>query len=361
MAKMNDSWFLHPLTLDAADQRPPELLFATPEDARGRGIDLTIRNGGEVVDTTGCTVLLAWHNLNTGEKSTRKFDAVDAAKGRWKCTYPTSMQNPGLVRARIVVMLESGETITSSREFDIKVEHVIANDLSEQAKDDLSAFQQAALELNKLNDDVKKAEEARVAAETARASAERSRASAETARKSAETARVTVETSRATAETARASAETARVEAEKGRATAEDARAEAEKERVIAEEGRVEAEKERVSEFARLKGESESATSAANAAAERANTAATNAETAAETASSLINSAIGSIPQGGFTGGGSGAGDADSLAKILRSDYGCFHSGGTIWTQPEHVEFEGSNCVLSCAEYDEETKTITLG
>ena len=60
-------------------------------------------------------------------------------------------------------------------------------------------------------------------------------------------------------------------------------------------------------------------------------------------------------------GGGSGAGDADSLAKILRSDYGCFHSGGTIWTQPEHVEFEGSNCVLSCAEYDEETKTITLG
>lgn len=347
MAKMNDSWFLHPLTLDAADQRPPELLFATPEDARGRGIDLTIRNGGEVVDTTGCTVLLAWHNLNTGEKSTRKFDAVDAAKGRWKCTYPTSMQNPGLVRARIVVMLESGETITSSREFDIKVEHVIANDLSEQAKDDLSAFQQAALELNKLNDDVKKAEEARVAAETARASAERSRASAETARKSAETARVTAETSRATAETARASAETARVEAEK--------------ERVIAEEGRVEAEKERVSEFARLKGESESATSAANAAAERANTAATNAETAAETASSLINSAIGSIPQGGFTGGGSGAGDADSLAKILRSDYGCFHSGGTIWTQPEHVEFEGSNCVLSCAEYDEETKTITLG
>lgn len=347
MAKMNDSWFLHSLTLDAADQRPPELLFATPEDARGRGIDLTIRNGGEVVDTTGCTVLLAWHNLNTGEKSTRKFDAVDAAKGRWKCTYPTSMQNPGLVRARIVVMLDSGETITSSREFDIKVEHVIANDLSEQAKDDLSAFQQAALELNKLNDDVKKAEEARAAAETARASAERSRASAETARKSAETARASAETSRVTAETARASAETARAEAEKGRATAEDAR--------------VEAEKKRVSEFARLKGESEKATSAANAAAERANTAATNAETAAETASSLINSAIGSIPQGGFTGGGSGAGDADSLAKILRSDYGCFHSGGTIWTKPEHVEFEGSNCVLSCAEYDEETKTITLG
>ena len=340
MAKMNDSWFLHPLTLDAADQRPPELLFATPEDARGRGIDLTIRNGGEVVDTSGCTVLLAWHNLNTGEKSTRKFDAVDTAKGRWKCTYPTSMQNPGLVRARIVVMLESGETITSSREFDIKVEHVIANDLNEQAKDDLSAFQQAALELNKLNDDVKKAEEARAAAETARASAERDRASAETARKSAETARV---------------------EAEKKRATAEDARVEAEKKRVIAEEGRVEAEKKRVSEFARLKGESEKATSAANAAAERANTAATNAETAAETASSLINSAIGSIPQGGFTGGGSGTGDADSLAKILRSDYGCFHSGGTIWTQPEHVEFEGNNCVLSCAEYDEETKTITLG
>lgn len=354
MAKMNDSWFLHPLTLDAADQRPPELLFATPEDARGRGIDLTIRNGGEVVDTTGCTVLLAWHNLNTGEKSTRKFDAVDAAKGRWKCTYPTSMQNPGLVRARIVVMLDSGETITSSREFDIKVEHVIANDLSEQAKDDLSAFQQAALELNKLNDDVKKAEEARAAAETARASAERSRASAETSR-------VTAETARASAETSRVTAETARAEAEKGRATAEDARVEAEKNRVIAEEGRVEAEKKRVSEFARLKVESEKATSAANAAAERANTAATNAETAAETASSLINSAIGSIPQGGFTGGGFGTGDVDSLAKILRSDYGCFHSGGTIWTQPEHVEFEGSNCVLSCAEYDEETKTITLG
>lgn len=361
MAKMNDSWFLHPLTLDAADQRPPELLFATPEDARGRGIDLTIRNGGEVVDTTGCTVLLAWHNLNTGEKSTRKFDAVDAAKGRWKCTYPTSMQNPGLVRARIVVMLESGETITSSREFDIKVEHVIANDLERTGERRPVRIPTGGLGVEQAE---RRCEEGRGSPRRRRdrpASAERSRASAETARKSAETARVTAETSRATAETARASAETARVEAEKGRATAEDARAEAEKERVIAEEGRAEAEKERVSEFARLKGESESATSAANAAAERANTAATNAETAAETASSLINSAIGSIPQGGFTGGGSGAGDADSLAKILRSDYGCFHSGGTIWTQPEHVEFEGSNCVLSCAEYDEETKTITLG
>ncbi|MFR7403505.1 MAG: BppU family phage baseplate upper protein [Coriobacteriaceae bacterium] len=275
MAKMNDSWFLHPLTLDAADQRPPELLFATPEDARGRGIDLTIRNGGEVVDTTGCTVLLAWHNLNTGEKSTRKFDAVDAAKGRWKCTYPTSMQSPGLVRARIVVMLESGETITSSREFDIKVEHVIANDLSEQAKDDLSAFQQAALELNKLNDDVKKAEEARAAAETARASAERDRVSAETARKSAETARASAgdiprhgrDRPHERRDRARRSGK-ARHRRGRPRRSGEEARHRRGRPRRSGG-------KKRVSEFARLKGESEKATGAANAAAERANTAAT--------------------------------------------------------------------------------------
>lgn len=130
----------------------------------------------------------------------------------------------------------------------------------------------------------KEAELARADAEKARASAEDERAEAEAKRAEAEEQRATGEQSRVNAETGRVNAESARVKAESARDNAEatrsaneelrknneKARTSEEAVRVEAEKGRVAAESERVTEFARLKNESETATKNATDAAEEA-------------------------------------------------------------------------------------------
>lgn len=129
----------------------------------------------------------------------------------------------------------------------------------------------------------KEAEQARADAETARALAEGRRADAEAKRAEAEVQRAAGEQSRVNAETGRVNAEAERVKAESARADAEVTRAANEEQRkknesarTSAEAGRVEAEKRRVAaesarvtEFTRLKTESETATkNATDAAAE---------------------------------------------------------------------------------------------
>lgn len=128
------------------------------------------------------------------------------------------------------------------------------------------------------------AEKARVSAEGKRADAEAKRAEAEEQRATGEQSRVNAETGRVNAETGRVNAESARVKAESARANAEatraaneeqrkqneSARTSAEAGRVEAEEGRMDAESARVTEFARLKSESETATKNATDAAEEA-------------------------------------------------------------------------------------------
>ena len=200
-SKISEAWYLRPLTIDTAYQRAIEDMVASPEDAKGKGIDLTLKCNGEAVDTTGCTVILGWRNLNSGKSNSRLFDAVSAASGRWKVTYPTEMLTPGVVLARVIIKLSAtGSVITSSREFRIIVEHSITNDITGGSNDDLSMFQQAVADLTATNDAVAKAETKRVEAEQARAAAEQERLRAESMRIDNESTRIDSETDRTTAE-----------------------------------------------------------------------------------------------------------------------------------------------------------------
>lgn len=165
--------------------------------------------------------------------------------------------------------------------------------LAQQAADNAN---KAKEETDRTNEDAQKAELKRSRAESERLSAETSRKNAEAARRLSETAREQNEEGRAGAEDARVKAEdarrlkelerqgneTRRQEAESARANKEASRAEAEKERdsseasrkdaetkrASAESGRVTAEKQRVTEFSRLKSESETATKNAQDAAD---------------------------------------------------------------------------------------------
>lgn len=106
----------------------------------------------------------------------------------------------------------------------------------------------------------KESENLRREAENTRASNEEARETAETGRASAEDNRVKAEQSRVETENNRVTAENTRVEKENERQTAENTRDTNEQSRKEAETNRVKAEEGRVTEFNRLKSESETAT-----------------------------------------------------------------------------------------------------
>lgn len=106
----------------------------------------------------------------------------------------------------------------------------------------------------------KESENLRREAEQTRDSNEKAREAAESNRETAEEGRAKAELTRVESEKNRASAESTRVENENARKSAEQNRDTAEKGRVDAETKRVAAEEARVTEFNRLKSESETAT-----------------------------------------------------------------------------------------------------
>lgn len=103
-------------------------------------------------------------------------------------------------------------------------------------------------------------ENTRVSSENTRKESENLRREAENTRASNEEARETAETGRASAEDNRVKAEQSRVETENNRVKAENTRDTNEQSRKEAETNRVKAEEGRVTEFNRLKSESETAT-----------------------------------------------------------------------------------------------------
>jgi hypothetical protein len=271
-----DAWALTTVTLDLADGYVPNLI-AHESDADGRGIDLYITQDGQAASMSGMTVNLEWVNRRTGHQGYNKFTAVSATTGHFKLYYPTAMQEPGTVLARISIYLGGTTPISGSLNFEIYVQPSPINQDAQIGSDDFTQFQEAVRDLNELGEEVRKAEDARVEAENKRVTAESSRASAESTR-------VANENARKTAETARATAESKRETAESSRETAEAARVKAEQERVAAEQSRSTA-------FSQAIQESQTATGAANQAASTAQSAAVAASSAADTANAAAQRA----------------------------------------------------------------------
>lgn len=178
-----DSWALHRLTLDFADQFVPGTLIANAADANGRGIDLYITDNGEAVTMTNMKVYLLWRHSN-GNQGQTQFTAVNAAQGHYKVYYPAGMMYEGIVTARISIYIGTTTPITGSRDFRINVEKNPIDVGEAMASDDFGAFVQATIDLNTLLETATAAENARVSAEASRVTAENARAVAETARAS---------------------------------------------------------------------------------------------------------------------------------------------------------------------------------
>lgn len=116
---------LHPLSWETCDQALGGGLVASPADARGRGIDLSVTRGGEPVDFTGAKIYLVWRHREARRRGCEPFEAVDAAAGRFRLHYPAALAgDEGGVDAQL--MASWGDRSLSSLPFSIRVEQAIA-------------------------------------------------------------------------------------------------------------------------------------------------------------------------------------------------------------------------------------------
>ena len=111
---------LYEVTWDGADAPLLAPLLASPADARGRGMDLSVVRGGEAVDLTGATACLLWRHREARARGCEPFEAVDAEHGRFRVFWPASMAcAEGTVDAQVVV--RGGDEAISSAPFAVRV------------------------------------------------------------------------------------------------------------------------------------------------------------------------------------------------------------------------------------------------
>ena len=135
---MLDGYGLHSLVWDDCDERVGDVLVASPADAGGRGISLSVRQDGAAANLTGASVYFVWKHKVTGERGTEPFTAVNAANGTFEVYYPAAMQEAeGAVQAQVMVS-RGDDTCISSRVFTIRVEPVIVG--GEEHEDGFTLF-----------------------------------------------------------------------------------------------------------------------------------------------------------------------------------------------------------------------------
>ena len=72
---------LRAVTWDGCDAPLCGCFTASPADAEGRGLALSVTRGGEAVDLTGASVYLLWRHRERRARGCAPFEAVDAEAG----------------------------------------------------------------------------------------------------------------------------------------------------------------------------------------------------------------------------------------------------------------------------------------
>ena len=80
---MLETYGLHQLIWNTADERFPDVLVASAADAEGRGIKLLVMDNGSFVDLSDARCYLIWRHRRTGVRGTEEFDNADADEGRF--------------------------------------------------------------------------------------------------------------------------------------------------------------------------------------------------------------------------------------------------------------------------------------
>lgn len=111
---------LRAVTWDGCDAPLCGCFTASPADAEGRGLALSVTRGGEAVNLTGASVYLLWRHRERRARGCAPFEAVDAAAGSFRVFWPAAMAcAEGTADAQVVVC-QDGEAI-SSLPFSVRV------------------------------------------------------------------------------------------------------------------------------------------------------------------------------------------------------------------------------------------------
>ena len=133
-----DGYGLKTVTWEAADEPLAGCLVASPADAEGRGIALTVKCDGAAVDLTGASVYLLWRHQATRARGCEPFEAVDASAGSFRVYWPSAMAaHEGVVDAQVMVSLDDGTAI-GSRTFSVGVEQELVTEPGEGGSDGFS-------------------------------------------------------------------------------------------------------------------------------------------------------------------------------------------------------------------------------
>ena len=104
---------LRQVTWDGCDSPLGGCFNASPADAEGRGLALTVERGGAPVDLSGASVYLLWRHRELRRRGCEPFEAVDAAAGSFQVFWPAAMTcAEGTVDAQVMVR-QGGEAIST--------------------------------------------------------------------------------------------------------------------------------------------------------------------------------------------------------------------------------------------------------
>lgn len=140
------------ITLNQADRPIYKKLLAKEGDLEGRELEVQLVNRNVLENLKNVELILYWKNLSVGNQGDKYFDVVDRDKGLFKISYPESMLNKGNVTCSIGI-LQSGERITNTLNFTIKVQGSGYDAQTAIASDDFQALNEALIIVNRYQKD----------------------------------------------------------------------------------------------------------------------------------------------------------------------------------------------------------------
>lgn len=140
------------VTWEACDTQLACVLKASPQDARGRGMLLSVTRGGKALDLSadGIRFYLVWRHRQAHARGCEPMEAVDERSGRFRVFWPAAMAaNEGA--AECEVMLSWGERTLASPAFDVEVGTSLVGTLA--VRDGFTLFVDAIKKYESATDD----------------------------------------------------------------------------------------------------------------------------------------------------------------------------------------------------------------